>query len=723
MILHRIDIHNFRRLRDCRIDIDPKETIFVGANNSGKTTVISAIRWFLAGGVFKTKDFTLKLWDDINDIGKTWAEKDELEEIDYSRDMWKDLVPYMDVWIKLEYDAETDTNDEIINLLTDLFPSVIAGTTPTIVGVRIVFEPDNINELLTDYRKAAQNAKKLLEGRENNVPVFPQNLRDFLDHESNLNHYFRLHYYRLNECDLAEDGYTNTTGKPLPQLHVNPLKDVIKIDVVSAEREFTEQGGASTGLNKLSEQLQKFYEDHLSPTNNIDANDIDLIEAMHTANQSYERNLEKGFRESLVELKDINYPNNDTPSIKIHSKLNPAEGIKHESAVQFVLNKDADNIGIDESYNGLGYRNMISMFFCLIQFRKEWLKTNKTRKTGDDDFVRPIHLVCIEEPEAHLHAQAQHVFVSQAYRILTKGTDEKDKNHRSQLLLSTHSSHVIQGVDFDHIRYFKRHKDAVLNIPISEVVNLTNTFGSDNETKEFVARYLRLTHSDMFFADGIILVEGSAERILMPVFIKRCGLDKKFVSVIEVNGSHAHRFQKLIDKLGVYSLVVTDLDATGRKPQKGKGQKTKNYTLQKWIPKKDSIDELLALDENSKIAGATRVAYQTEMKVKYKGLRAVRIIPDTFEDALAFTNQQVFIDKEIEENGIIKKFNKAFEQPTAAKCRDSLISTLYEEHGSKAELAVDMLMWWKKLEDGLETPDYIKEGLLWLKDKLSVDIH
>lgn len=47
MKIESVQIRNFRKLKNCHIDFDDKETVFVGANNSGKTSAISAIVWFL----------------------------------------------------------------------------------------------------------------------------------------------------------------------------------------------------------------------------------------------------------------------------------------------------------------------------------------------------------------------------------------------------------------------------------------------------------------------------------------------------------------------------------------------------------------------------------------------------------------------------------------------------------------------------------------------------
>lgn len=47
MLLDFVHIRNYRRLQDCTITFSEKETIFVGANNSGKTSAMNAIIGFL----------------------------------------------------------------------------------------------------------------------------------------------------------------------------------------------------------------------------------------------------------------------------------------------------------------------------------------------------------------------------------------------------------------------------------------------------------------------------------------------------------------------------------------------------------------------------------------------------------------------------------------------------------------------------------------------------
>ncbi|WEJ35060.1 TOPRIM nucleotidyl transferase/hydrolase domain-containing protein [Devosia sp. SD17-2] len=138
---------------------------------------------------------------------------------------------------------------------------------------------------------------------------------------------------------------------------------------------------------------------------------------------------------------------------------------------------------------------------------------------------------------------------------------------RTQLVVSTHSSHVAHETPYACLRYFRRLPAGMdkVAVPVSSVVNLTGAFGLETETSRFVTRYIRAQHADLFFADAAILVEGSAEKMMLPNFIRKDfqRLNQGYITILEVGGSHAHKLKSLMDTLGLTTLIITDLDAQG----------------------------------------------------------------------------------------------------------------------------------------------------------------
>src|SRR5690606_32303885 len=135
--------------------------------------------------------------------------------------------------------------------------------------------------------------------------------------------------------------------------------------------------------------------------------------------------------------------------------------------------------------------------------------------------------VLLEEPEVNLHAQVQRVFVSKAYDTLRNHTDLRDKNtkqdkseYQTQLVISTHSSHIINEIDFKNLRYFRRN-DANTSIAMDHttIANMSYVYANVICEFLFVSKLLNLTLCNIFFTDGVIYIEGQAVRLLVPEFI------------------------------------------------------------------------------------------------------------------------------------------------------------------------------------------------------------
>jgi hypothetical protein len=268
------------------------------------------------------------------------------------------------------------------------------------------------------------------------------------------------------------------------------------------------------------------------------------------------------------------------------------------------------------------------------------------------------------------------------------------------------------------------------DVPFSTVINLSRVFGE--QTGAFVARYIRATHCDLFFADGAILVEGEAERILVPLFIRKHfeKLHRYYVTLMQLGGSHAHRLRSLIEHLGLTTLLITDVDPGEPEghhkftsPQRGANLVCNNPTLKEWHPGKNSYDELLALgtEEKAKLYPQQRfaicVAYQLPVVVTYPGgVDELEVLPATFEDSLVFSNLDAI--GSLKDGGkLVTKVQEILNSRVTNKDRSKLISEAVRQANVKAAFALDLLMM-KEGVGSLTIPAYIREGLAWLQSQL-----
>lgn len=724
MKIQSVHIRNYRKLKNCHIDFGEKKTVLVGANNSGKTSAISAIVWFLKNTErFTLKEFTVTNWALINTIGEKWLEKDSVDDALLSSHQWDNIVPSMDVRINVENGEQYRVNH--------LIPSLSTWDGKK-VGVRGQYVPKDVTKLYTAYKEAKTKARSLEateEWKEADSPeLYPKNLCDFLGKGSNLREYFDVKYYIIDPA-LDPDDEDEVQTTPDNELGYNPLDGLIKVDTILASRDFSDpEGQTDSEIDTLSKQFQQYYKSSGQEDEELTCEGLKLLGGIVTANKTYDEKLRKTFEVPVGELKNINYPGFQNPEIKIRSKIQIEESIKHDSAVQFAI-QGMEELVLPEKYNGLGYRNLISIYLKLIDFREKWLKELSEGKN-----IEPIHLVFVEEPEAHLHAQAQQVFVKKAFEALCNNKlIEENPWLSTQLVLSTHSNHVVNELDLNCMRYFKRVIDVGEKIPVSKVVNLSSTFGTDDETKQFVTRYIRLTHCDIFFSDAVVLVEGPAEKILVPSFLVKAGLDSYYISVIEVNGRHAHSFRKLIEKIGIAALIVTDIDATDTKvgedgkeihpsviTAKGNGYKTGNPSIKSWLSGKEQIDDLLALDEKEKLVNNVRIAFQTPVNVKWDKNKdeLTEVCPYTFEDALIFTNLELFRREGLKKMGAITTIANLLKHSNSAnELQNKIFKKLESKSGfQKADFAISLL--YKDDFVDLVAPVYIQEGLEWMKSYL-----
>ncbi len=421
-------------------------------------------------------------------------------------------------------------------------------------------------------------------------------------------------------------------------------------------------------------------------------------------------------------IKGIGVPSINDRELKIVSTLSPETALRGNTELLYI-DKDRDH-KLPELYNGLGFKNLIYMAIQAKHYHSQWVRTAQNRPL--------CQIIFIEEPEVHLHAQVQQTFISNIWDVIQQSAEaEEAGDWIPQLVVTTHSSHILDATEFNKVRYFRRchiegeapEPGRVLNA--TEIHNLRNfqptaveVDGQETtpeETLVFLKRYLRLTHCDLFFADAAILVEGAVEKLLLPMMIEKeaSKLQASYLTVLEVGGAYAHRFDELLTFLNIPYLVITDLDSVhpdGRHPvcrADHGGALTSNASL-KYLFGENSVAGLVALtpDQKHNAERDRYITFQQDIVVTDDGdTKTMR--PRTLEEAFAYENFALFRDGTL---------NLGLEIPNALEDAYQAIFERIKSSGfKKTDFAMDALV----SGAAWQVPAYIVEGLQWLEDRLS----
>lgn len=698
MKISKIKIKNFRKLDDCTISIFDKTTLFVGANNSGKTSAMYCLMAFLGSNEkrFKATDFPFNKTKLIDRFSIAWS----IDEIQH-------FCPTLEISLD-------DIQDSDLPKIKHIIPSLSWNNEE--ISIRLIFEPKDVDILKQKFNEYIGSINSLL--TDTNDSLFPRNLWEFLKIGNNLNTFFGVQAYLLD---------SNTETGNFKKLSQYPFNGIFKVSIVPAQRGFDDSDDPSSTATSLSQHLGSYYDKHINPKTSPTPDDIKVLRQVEELQGKFSIQLNEDFSDLMTELSKLGYPSSHgDPSITLKSEIDTSSILKQNTTLLFST-QNALQTGheLPERHNGLGYRNLIFIFFQLLKFRDEWLRKKKAKDLIDENnIVEPIHLVLIEEPEAHLHSQAQQIFIRNSYTILNSGISDGFTTH---LIISTHSSYIAHESGFDTLTYFKRKKTSD-NYPCSETIGLSKVFSEEDQdakkTKKFVSRYLRVMHCDLFFADAIIMVEGSAERILIPHLINNLyeDLNSKFISILEVGGAYAHTFKPLIEALDIPTLVITDLDSQDSNGDKKRPKRNLNMTsdcdsLTHWLTldAPPNLDTVIDLAEEDKILGNTKIAYQTAIDIEFESDLLQEAIPYTFEDALILSNFNFFKSKDSRAfTGMLKKMCKATHKASLDEACEDMFKAL---EGRKAVMALDILY---EIEiDELTVPNYIDEGLVWLANELA----
>ena len=650
-------------LQDIEIEPEPVMSLIIGKNNSGKTSVLDILNVFLKDGGFSFDDFNISTHGNFKKL--LGASKEEIPDV-------LDSVK-IELKIYIEYTYE-DTLENFFGLHGNLDPQNNFFVFAFEYGLRT----DRLGELREAFGKfmaKADNAQKTI------IDYLKKNIKTYCQIKIKTQEYGN------------EDISTEIEFK-------NVIK-VIRFEAIGAKRRVSEDKNSYN----LSTIVSSYYKNNAKQDAFLDKKE-ELEATLSKIDDTLTAYYPTTFEGLLRTLEQFGVKDESSSSdIQIVSDISSHNIITNNSKVVY----EQDDYQLPESYNGLGYINLIYMILE-IHNKLDTFKANDTQKSAD------INLLFLEEPEAHMHPQMQYIFMHHIKEMLTSKSEELGIN--LQTIISTHSPHIASQSEFSDIKYF----DISGQKPV-EVKSISGFVkDEDRENLRFLKQYLTVHNSELFFANKAILIEGPTERLLLPYMMQKIdqikieikdgetGETKEIekpvenkllsqnISIIEVGGAFAHRFKRLLKFLNIKTLIVTDLDSVGANNQKCKveeGINTSNRAITDYLGD-ISLGDLINLSADDKIVDDLfRVTYQIPEE---NGSYHAR----SFEDSWLEINRE-FINSE---STSLSDFPNGVEENNSTY-------DLAEEIKKKTGFALDIIFSTNE-SNQWNTPLYIREGLKWL---------
>ena len=675
MHIEQIKIQNFRLLQNCCLDMREKTTLLVGKNNTGKTSFAVLLERFLERpDNFTYTDFPISIRQRILSI-------DDETNVD---ELAIRLV------LRIAYD-ETDNLAILSEFMLDL--------DPTRRHTNILFE-------------CCIDKSKLLRA----LPDDPKERKKFI--ENNLSGKF------LNIKVYAFDDFGHTEETPYYMAHRDQLEEkersevraLLNFQVIHARRNVASSEDAGRGAKPLSAISTKFFrkrdiEVDVDDDDETAGSDGESLEKLRSMLAGIDDQLGEQYAQVFGDFLKSSHDFLELGDLKVVSNIQSQSLIETSSQVIY---GETDNF-LPEHYSGLGYLNIL---YLLLQI-----------ELCRDDFARrnaPLNLLLIEEPEAHTHPQMQYVFADKIHGLISKIPN-------LQALLTTHSSHIVSKSNFEDIRYLSRLSPA-------EPVTIKN-FHTDLSAKyeelgadgvalfQFLKQYLTINSAELFFASKAIFIEGTTERILLPLFIEMHdrenvdetaagGLSSQNISVLEV-GANARAFAPFLEFIGVRTLVITDIDTTKAVVSEGTGKtsypacpvaessNTSNETLKYFLLAPDPKEVSEFSDWHKRLIDGTASSDEGQIKIAYQ-LAEDGYHARSFEDAFVSINlEKVKARKDmlagLKNRGTLDAFSG-----------NDFYSLTSQILGKKSDFAGSVLYLALVERESWRAPKYIMDGLKWI---------
>ena len=679
MRIEKISVQNFRLLKDFSLNLKNELSLIVGKNNCGKTSILSVLE-----KIFNKNSSRTLTWEDIN-LNHRKKIFENIKEVSDTPDSEIESILGINLQIWIQY-SELDSYQNIQGFMMDL-------------------NPDN-NFIILEFSYIIPLQK---------LHALSSLILDFVDDFSKFDLFMKKNMSNFFEMQIYSRGYDPVTQKVTEEksgsLEMKDVHKIIKVRGISASREVSNK----ENNNSLSQTSNRFYKLNNGDEVDNNANNIlqsAILKADETLTKAYSGDDDRdGIFTSVFERVKRFGGHDSEAELAIHSSLSEKDILSNNTTLYY---KHDDSL-LPETYNGLGYLNLYGIIFEI-----ETVMADIKKDPAD------INLVYIEEPESHTHPQLQYIFIKNIKDLLKVHDDElKARGDTSgvQTLITTHSSHIVSDCSFDDLIYFKRDNGTA----VSKAFNsLKEEYGDEQLGYKFVKQYLTLNSSELFFADKVICVEGDTERILIPTMMQKVDIANPInkasntmpllsqnISIIET-GAHSQVFRKLFDFLGIKVLIITDIDPANKNENNRMNScsavdatSTTNTSIKSFF--NISGDEIFSIVTQKsfaeKITSDDRIRIAYQIPEDANGYQ-----PASFEDAFIGLNKEFIINQKdgLIEYEALKNFDDGEIEDFYKFARDKV---------NKKSAFASSLLYFEDEENTWKVPNYISEGLLWLREQ------
>lgn len=652
--------------------IAQSSTLIIGKNNVGKTTIARAFDFVIV------REKKARSTDFNNEYLRTFL-NEAIAAIDCGKGLNDIALPSMGfefkIWLNLNA-TEADTTSLLSDFLS--LSELLGEVDHAIVDIKIQV---SIKEELVFKQKIEQivhSTPKLENGDVDKSTLFQQ-MCDFINKEVE----FRFANYNANNEEIGN-------------LY---LRSLFNIKEIKANRHLEDRV-----LSKLYGKIVKSeFTDVAISKQKLEAKigeiNINITDTVKSKGIS--------ISEVLQEIEQSNH-------VSVDLSGNVTEKAILEELIKYSFSEGGDFI--PENQFGLGYINLLNIIGEIVGFVDSY---------EDKSHQNQINLLFIEEPESFMHPQMQEFFISRIDAALKKALQSTTKKINCQLIITTHSSHIVNSKihssnSFNNINYIcnKNKNTHVISLEDSKII--PGKTDEDIQNLNFLKKHIKFKASELFFSDAVIFVEGATEEALLYFYLeKHMKLRNFYISIFNINGAHGKVYHPLAKLLKVPTLIITDIDI-----KRDDSEKEDYKQITKLADRHTTNQTLIALNHNSSLLNGINYFEDENLYFVFQKDPAQGQQPTSLEEAIIIENYDNAILNNVLEAVKKNVYTDIVGDPAV---HANLINNSYKlqrkiaENNDKSKFANELLFRCITSVDSTNIPrlpKYIQDGFTWLEQKL-----